>query len=231
MARLILQNQPRHINWIKPHLPQLILHTLFSHILHYSNIGKKYRKITALTVAFVLGCVLLSACGNAETNDAKVTEATDDSGNGATDENTILISTSDDVNISDTTVTKTGDSDGGDTCNFYGLNAAVLVKDGSTTTITGGTITSDAEGANGVFCYGGNGGQNGAEGDGTTVIIKDTSIETSGNGSGGIMTTGGGTTYAYNLDVTTSGRSSAPIRTDRGGGTVYVDGVALSGTK
>ena len=38
------------------------------------------------------------------------------------------------------------------------------------------------------------------------------------------MTTGGGITYAYDLTVNTSGRSSAPIRTDRGGGTVYVEG-------
>ena len=140
------------------------------------------------------------------------------------DESALLISTSDEVTITNPTVTKTGDSDGGDNCNFYGLNAAVLVKDGSTTTITGGTITSDADGANGVFSYGGNGGQNGASGDGTTVIVRDTKIVTTGDGSGGIMTTGGGTTYAYDLDVTTSGRSSAAIRTDRGGGTVYVDG-------
>ena len=95
---------------------------------------------------------------------------------------------------------------------------------GSTTTITGGTITSDASGANGVFSYGGNGGQNGAEGDGTTVVITDTTITTTGNGSGGIMTTGGGILYANNLTVETSGGSSAPIRTDRGGGTVVVDG-------
>lgn len=140
------------------------------------------------------------------------------------DESALLISTSDDVTITDPTVSKTGDSDGGDNCNFYGLNAAVLVKDGSITTITGGTITSDADGANGVFCYGGNGGQNGASGDGTTLTIKDTVIKTTGDGSGGIMTTGGGITYAYNLDVDTSGQSSAAIRTDRGGGTVYVDG-------
>ena len=140
------------------------------------------------------------------------------------DESALLISTSDDVSIKDATVTKTGDSDGGDNCNFYGLNAAVLVKDGSTTTITGGTITSDADGANGVFSYGGNGGKNGAEGDGTKVIISDTAITTSGDGSGGIMTTGGGITEASNLTVTTSGRSSAAIRTDRGGGTVTVDG-------
>ena len=140
------------------------------------------------------------------------------------DESALLISTSDAVTITNPTVTKSGDSDGGDNCNFYGLNAAVLVKDGATATITGGTVTSDAEGANGVFCYGGNGGQNGASGDGTTVYIYDTAITTTGNGSGGIMTTGGGVTYAYDLTVETSGRSSAAIRTDRGGGTVVVDG-------
>ena len=95
---------------------------------------------------------------------------------------------------------------------------------GSTATISGGTVETSASGANGVFSYGGNGGQNGASGDGTTVIISDTVITTTGDGSGGIMTTGGGITYASNLTVTTSGRSSAAIRTDRGGGIVVVDG-------
>ena len=158
----------------------------------------------------------------------EITSADSQSGktyaSATSDESALLISTAEDVTISDPTVTKSGSSDGGDNCNFYGLNAAVLVKDGSATTITGGTITSDANGANGVFCYGGNGGRNGASGDGTTVVIRDTTITTSGSGSGGIMTTGGGTTYAYDLTVTTSGQSSAAIRTDRGGGLVYVDG-------
>ena len=140
------------------------------------------------------------------------------------DESALIVNTSDAVTISNPTVTTTGDSNGGDNCNFYGLNAALLVMGGSVTTITGGTITSDANGANGVFSYGGNGGRNGATGDGTTVVISDTTITTTGDGSGGIMTTGGGTTYANNLTVETSGRSSAAIRTDRGGGTVVVDG-------
>ena len=140
------------------------------------------------------------------------------------DQSALLISTGDKVEIVNPTVSKTGDSNGGDSCNFYGLNAAVLVKDGSTTTITGGTISSDANGANGVFSYGGNNGKNGANGDGTTVIISDTKITTTGNGAGGIMTAGGGITKASNLDITTSGRSSAAIRTDRGGGIVTVDG-------
>ena len=140
------------------------------------------------------------------------------------DESALIVNTTDAVSITNPTVTKTGDSDGGDNCNFYGLNAGVLVMGSSTTTITGGTVETSASGANGVFSYGGNGGRNGAEGDGTTVVISDTTITTTGDGSGGIMTTGGGITYASNLTVNTSGRSSAAIRTDRGGGTVVVDG-------
>ena len=141
-----------------------------------------------------------------------------------TDENALLISTKEAVTISQSTINKTGSSDGGDNCSFYGVNAALLVKGGSTTTIKGGTITSDADGANGVFSYGGNGGHNGGQGDGTTVIIEDTKITTTGGGSGGIMTTGGGIMKAKNLTINTSGRSSAPIRTDRGGGIVTVEG-------
>ena len=158
----------------------------------------------------------------------EITEAAEVAGqtyaSEAADESALIVNTTDAVTITNPTVTKTGDSNGGDSCNFYGLNAALLVMGGSTTTITGGTIESSASGANGVFCYGGNGASDGAGGDGTTVIISDTTITTTGNGSGGIMTTGGGTTYASNLTVTTAGGSSAPIRTDRGGGTVVVDG-------
>ncbi len=142
----------------------------------------------------------------------------------STDESALMVNTGDTVTITGISVTKTGDSNGGDNCNFYGLNAAVLVMGGSSVTISGSTIESSASGANGIFCYGGNGGRNGAVGDGTTVTVSDTTITTTGDGSGGIMTTGGGITCANNLTVTTSGRSSAAIRTDRGGGTVIVDG-------
>ena len=142
----------------------------------------------------------------------------------ASDENALLIRTGDTVSVIDASVTKTGDSDGGDSCSVYGLNAAVLVMGGADALISGGTVETSASGANGVFCYGGNGGRNGADGDGTTLYISGTTITTTGDGSGGIMTTGGGVTYAEDLTVTTSGRSSAAIRTDRGGGTVTANG-------
>ena len=140
------------------------------------------------------------------------------------DENALLVTAPGKVELTNPRVTKSGGSQGGDACSFYGLNAAVLVKDGAELSITGGSVSSEAEGANGVFCYGGNGGRNGAQGDGTTLTIRNTVIRTAGGGSGGIMTTGGGVTYAYDLDVETQGRSSAAIRTDRGGGQVYVEG-------
>ncbi|MCR5624150.1 MAG: hypothetical protein K6G11_02790 [Lachnospiraceae bacterium] len=158
----------------------------------------------------------------------EITSATTTSGQTYTsttaDQNALLINTSDAVTITNPTVTKSGDSDGGDNCNFYGINSGVLVKGGSTTTITGGTFEATAKGANGVFSYGGNGGTNGAAGDGTKVVISDATITTTGDNGGGIMTTGGGEMVASNLNVTTSGQSSAAIRTDRGGGTVSVTG-------
>lgn len=140
------------------------------------------------------------------------------------DENALLINTSGAVTVNDASVTKSGDSDGGDNCNFYGINSAIMCMGGGTTTINGGTVSATAKGANGIFSYGGNGGSNGAAGDGTTVIINNVTVNTTGSNGGGIMTTGGGITYANDCTVTTSGQSSAPLRTDRGGGTVYVDG-------
>ena len=135
-----------------------------------------------------------------------------------------LIDTAETVSIADPTVTKTGGTSASDTYSFYGVNSGIMVKGGADVTITGGTVETSAEGANGVFSYGANNGSTNATGDGTTVTISDTVITTTGNGSGGIMTTYGGTTVANNLTVTTSGGSSAPIRTDRGGGWVTVNG-------
>ena len=157
-----------------------------------------------------------------------ITSSTTESGKTYTstsaDENALLINTTGTVTITNPTVTKSGGTSASDNYSFYGINSGVMVKGGGTANISGGTITTTAAGANGVFSYGANSGSTNATGDGTTVNISDTVITTTGNGSGGIMTTYGGTTNASNLTITTSGGSSAPIRTDRGGGWVTVDG-------
>ncbi len=159
---------------------------------------------------------------------ATITASTTEDGktynSSAADENALLIDTADTVIITNPTVSKTGGTSASDNYSFYGINSGVMVKGGANVTISGGTVTTDAEGANGIFSYGANNGQTNAAGDGTVVNISDTVINTTGNGSGGIMTTYGGTTIAKNLTIKTGGRSSAPIRTDRGGGLVTVDG-------
>lgn len=78
-------------------------------------------------------------------------------------ENAIIATGDVDVNLSNITVDKTGDSDGGDSSNFYGNNSAILAKDGANLTIINTTIT--------------------------TVTISDSKITTTGTGSPSIYST------------------------------------------
>lgn len=107
------------------------------------------------------------------------------------------------ANISGISVTKTGDSDGGDSTSFYGTNSAIIAKGGANLTLKNITVTTDATGANGVFCYGGSATTNNSLSDGTTVTISDSKITTTKDNSGGIMTTGGGIMNASNLENNT----------------------------
>ena len=156
------------------------------------------------------------------TSDETIKDETYSSENS--DENAVLATGSITAQLSDTAITKTGDSDGGDTSNFYGNNSGITAKDGAALTLKNMTITTDASGANGVFSYGGSATTSNSSGDGTSVTISDSEITTTGDNAGGIMTTGGGTMTASGLTINTSGRSSAAIRTDRGGGSVDVTG-------
>ncbi|MCI6537728.1 MAG: hypothetical protein MR443_08840 [Lachnospiraceae bacterium] len=130
-----------------------------------------------------------------------------------TDENAIHVTDGAKVSMKNSTITrKSSDSTGGDNSSFYGVGAAVLTTDG-TSYISNSTIDTDAAGAAGIFAYG----------DGV-VYASDSSITTAQDTSGGIHVAGGGTLYAWNLTAETNGNSSAAIRSDRGGGTMVVDG-------
>ena len=130
-----------------------------------------------------------------------------------TDENAVLVDDDADVILNGVTIDRTSqDSTGGDSSSFYGVGAAVLGTDGNTY-VTDSEITTDAAGGAGLFAYG-----NG------TVYASDSTITTTQDTSGGIHVAGGGTLYAWELAVKTAGESSAAIRSDRGGGTMVVDG-------
>lgn len=130
-----------------------------------------------------------------------------------TDENAALVSNGSEVTFSNDAISRTSsDSQGGDNSSFYGVGAAVLATDG-TAYVKDSTVTTDSKGGAGLFAYG----------DGT-VYAADTDITTQQDTSGGIHVAGGGKLYAWDLNVETNGESSAAIRSDRGGGTMVVDG-------
>ena len=130
-----------------------------------------------------------------------------------TDENAALISSGANVTIDNVTISRESqESTGGNDASFYGIGAAVLATDG-TAYVKGGSITTNANGGAGLFAYG-----NG------TIYATDTDIKTEQGTSGGVHTAGGGTLYGWDLNVETNGESSAAIRSDRGGGTMVLDG-------
>lgn len=130
----------------------------------------------------------------------------------AADENAILV-TGGNVRLTNATIARSStDSAGGDDSSFYGVGAAVLAT-GGTLTIDNVNISTDSAGGAGVFSYG----------DGI-VSISNSLINTEKGTSGGIHVAGGGKLYAENLTINTNGGSSAAIRSDRGSGTMIVNG-------
>ena len=148
---------------------------------------------------------------NEYTEDTTVSNETIES--TGTDENAARISSGASVTLDNDTITRTSeDSKGGDNSSFYGVGAAVLATDG-TAYVKDGSVTTDAAGGAGLFAYG----------DGP-VYASGTIVKTTQDTSGGVHVAGGGTLYGWDLDVETNGESSAAIRSDRGGGTMVIDG-------
>lgn len=171
---------------------------------------------------------MLAACGAAKQDDGTASAGSSE-GTGTTDgtsggsaRQTITVNTdgghaiavsAEEATYVAVDVYKTGDEDG-DEADFYGTNAAVYAEEGARLTLDDVTVTTDGAHANAVFSYG----------EQTSVDISNSTINTTSDCSGGIMVTGGGILAAHDLTVHTTGNSSAPIRSDRGGGTQTVEG-------
>ena len=122
------------------------------------------------------------------------------------------------LTLENVTVTTSGNTSSDENSSFFGLNAGVLTTSASTVTMTGGTISTIGSGANGAF----------ATGEDTVVNLSDVTINATGDGGHGVMATLGGEINLTNVDMTTSGAHSAPIATDRGGGTINATGGTLN---
>ncbi len=130
------------------------------------------------------------------------------------------------LNLTGCTFSKTGDGSGGDNSSFYGNNSSIYAGAASSTNyqsttaasgakivITNGTVTSSAQGANAVIAT-----------NGATVVIDGITIVNNNSVSRGLHATYGGTITASDVDITTNEATSSTIATDRGGGTVTVNG-------
>jgi len=125
------------------------------------------------------------------------------------------------LNMTDCTVKKEGDyssSYSGDDTSFYGTNSAVYASGSSAfVNMTGGTVTTNAKGANAVFAT-----------NGATITVDGITIDNSKSVSRGLHCTGGGIINASNVNITTRSETSSTVATDRGGGTVTVNGGTIT---
>jgi len=130
------------------------------------------------------------------------------------------------LNLVNCTFSKTGDGSGGDNSSFYGNNSTIYAGAASSTNyqsttaaadakivITNASITSSAQGANAVIAT-----------NGATIEIDGITIVNNYSVSRGLHATYGGIITASNVDITTNEATSSTIATDRGGGTVTVNG-------
>lgn len=208
--------------------------------------NRNFKSRGIVTLVLVVSLITLATCGcvsGSETSSKATTDTTTDTtnttstasaayaqngGTGArsnqdftatnTDENGIKVTNSGTLNISDSTVTKTGNTSSNDNSDFYGLNAGVLAEAGSAIGLTNCTVTTNANGANGVF----------STGSGSSVTLSNVTIKTSADGSRGVDATQTGNITCMNVNITTAGQHCAAIATDRGNGNITVVGGTMN---
>lgn len=143
---------------------------------------------------------------------------TDTYNSTSSDESAILVQNGGVATITGATITKTGDSTNTENSEFYGINAGILVKEGSSAKISNVKITTNAKGSNAVF----------ATGENAKIEISDSVITTTGESSArGLDATYGGYIKADNVTIKTTGGSCATLATDRGEGTVIANNSSL----
>lgn len=176
-----------------------------------------YKKITKKILALIIVISLVTntktLLAQTYTQSSGTVTLSNETYASTTDDESVIKITGGTLNVDTCTITKTGGCSDSDNSNFYGLNAAVLnYGQSGVINMTGGTISTNGEGANAFYAYAG------------TSTISDVIISCTANSSRGLFATGGGTITAENITATTAGSNSSVIATDRGGGSVYVTG-------
>jgi uncharacterized protein (TIGR03437 family) len=137
----------------------------------------------------------------------------------AADTSAVWVTNSGVLILTNPTLVTSGNTSSQDSSSFYGLNAGLLVTAAGIATVSGGTITTTGTGANGGF----------ATGASSRLVLSNLAIKASADGGHGVMATLGGSITLTDVDMTTAGKNSAAIATDRGGGTITaIGGIILT---
>ena len=110
-----------------------------------------------------------------------------------------------------------GSASSTDDSSFRGVNAGVRIYGNAVVSLTDCEIFATAPNATGVFAY-----------EDGVIYMDNCTVNVTGGGAGGVQVAGGGTLIGHNLTVTSA--SKAAIRSDRGGGTLILDGGTYTST-
>jgi hypothetical protein len=130
------------------------------------------------------------------------------------DQSGVFVFNSGELTLSSPTITKTGDASSIANSSERGVNAGVLASSAGIVTIFGGSVTTNAIDANGLF----------ATAFGSTVRMSDGTVATTGTTSAGVDVSFGGMAILSAVHVTTQQTDSPALAMSYGGGTITVNG-------
>jgi hypothetical protein len=164
-----------------------------------ATVGLLSIAITAITVIHLTNVHaektgLYSQSGGTVTETGKTYSAT------SIDQSSILVTDSGTYTLTDSVISKTGDSSSVDDSNFGGLNAGVAAEKASQINLSNCTITTNAKGANAVFARDKN----------SSITLSNVTIKTSADSSRGLYGIFYSTITAKNCNVTTTGEQDSP---------------------
>jgi len=111
------------------------------------------------------------------------------------DQSAVFVLNSGNLELTNCTMNKSGDSSDNDLSFTAGINSAVLSYSQGKILVSGGSINSNASGGNGAYSYG----------SGTSITLKNLPITTTKDYSSGICSSNGGSLTAKNLTLKTNG--------------------------
>lgn len=117
------------------------------------------------------------------------------------DESVILLKNKANLKLEEGTIIKSGNATNIENTRKYGTNSAVIIKEGSTATISKTNISTSSKGANALFLTDKS----------TKLNINDSNIKTTGNTSNGIKSIKDSYVKGKNIDILTTGKNSPAI--------------------